>query len=73
MTRSHIELVRERDLLAEVSVTLIEDGSPDSGWGPYLSLEDAKRVERVRAALSAGDVSSASRDARVYRVTAEPV
>ena len=56
-------LVRGGKYVAEVMVESI----PDNGaWGPYLSLEDALKLERVRAALKAGDVKAALRDAKVY-------
>jgi hypothetical protein len=61
------KLVREGDFVAEVDVNLIE---ADSGWTPYLSLDDAYRLDDVREALRAGDVKRASQLAsRVYRLT----
>ena len=33
----------------------------DGGWTPYLSLDDAYRLDEVRDALRAGDVKLASR------------
>ena len=52
---------------AEVTVEIIE---AEGGWAPYLSLEDAYRLDDVRDALRAGDVERASRLAeRVYRLT----
>ncbi len=60
-------LVREGNLAAEVDVTLVE---ADGGWTPYLSIEDAYKLDDVRDALRAGDVKRASRLAsRVYRLT----
>ena len=61
------KLVREGDLVAEVNVNLIE---AEGGWTPYLSLDDAYKLDDVREALRAGDVQRASRLAsRVYRLT----
>ncbi len=66
-TRSVTKLVREGELAAEVTVTLVE---AESSWTPYLSLEDAYRLDDVREALREGDLSKASRLAdRVYRLT----
>jgi hypothetical protein len=48
-TRRQIKLVREGEYAAEVEVELIEEGE---GWGPYLSLEDVERLDRVRRALT---------------------
>jgi hypothetical protein len=65
--KSTKRLVREGELAAEVDVTLVE---AEGGWTPYLSLEDAYKLDDVRDALRAGDVKRASRLAsRVYRLT----
>lgn len=60
-------LVREGDLVAEVQVDLIDMAG---GWSPYLSLEDANKLDDVRDALRAGDVDRASMlSERLYRLT----
>lgn len=60
-------LVREGEFAAEVEVTLVEAAG---GWTPYLSLEDAYKLDDVRDALRVGDVRRASQLAdRVYRLT----
>jgi hypothetical protein len=41
MIRKSIELIHEGRYAAEVPVDLIED---DTGWSPYLSLEDASSM-----------------------------
>ena len=65
--KSSKRLVREGDLAAEVDVMLVE---ADGGWTPYLSIDDAYKLDDVRDALRAGDVKRASRIAsRVYRLT----
>jgi hypothetical protein len=65
--KSSTRLVREGNLAAEVDVTLVET---DGGWTPYLSIEDAYKLDDVRDALRAGDIKRASRLAsRVYRLT----
>jgi len=66
-TKSTKRLVREGDYVAEVEVNLLE---AEGGWTPYLSLDDAYKLDDVRDALRAGDVKRASRLAnRVYRLT----
>lgn len=66
-TRSTTRLVREGDLIAEVEVNLVE---AEGGWAPYLSLDDAYKLDDVRDALRSGDVKRASQLAtRVYRLT----
>lgn len=48
--------MREGELVAEVSVELVE---AEGGWAPYLSLEDAYKLDDVREALRAGDLERA--------------
>ena len=55
MKKSTVELVREGKYAVEVPVELIEE---EGGWSPYFSLEDAKKLEAVRAALRQGDVTT---------------
>jgi len=65
--KSTKRLVREGDFVAEVDVNLVE---AEGGWTPYLSLDDAYKLDDVRDALRAGDVKRASRLAnRDYRLT----
>lgn len=64
--RRHTKLVREGPYAAEVNVELIES---DDGWSPYLSLDDAYKLDDVREALRRGDVQAASRLARVFSLT----
>ena len=40
----------------------------DGGWSPYLSREDAGKLDAVRAALRNGDLKAASRLARVFEL-----
>lgn len=64
--RLHKKLVHEGPYVAEVEVELIDT---DEGWSPYLSLEDANKLDDVRMALRRGDLASAARLARVYSLT----
>jgi hypothetical protein len=65
--KSHsMKLVHEGQYIAEVDIDLIEE---DTGWSPYLSLEDAQKLDEVRQALRKGDIRSAGRLARVYTLT----
>jgi hypothetical protein len=66
MTRKTVELVHEGKYAAEVPVELIEE---EGGWSPYLSLEDAQKLETVRLALRRGDIAEASKHARVFELT----
>lgn len=65
--KSTKRLVREGAFVAEVDVTLVE---AKGGWTPYLSVEDAYKLDDVRDALRVGDIKRAARLAdRVYRLT----
>ena len=66
-TKATTRLVREGEFVAEVEIDLIE---AESGWAPYLSLDDAYRLDDVRAALQSNDLRRAARlAARIYRLT----
>ena len=67
MTRHRNKLVHEGNCVAEVDVELIE---MDDEWSPYLSLEEAGKLDDVREALRRGDVKQASRYGRVYSLMA---
>jgi hypothetical protein len=67
MTVKHYsKLVHEKDYVAEVDVELIYT---DEGWSPYLSVEDAYKLDDVREALRRGDVKAASKLAKVFTLT----
>ena len=66
-TKAARRLVREGEFVAEVDVDLIE---AEGGWTPYLSLDDAYKLDDVRDALRTGDLRRAAQLAtRVYRLT----
>ena len=64
--RKHTKLVHEGKYIAEVDIELID--TPE-GWSPYLTLEDAYKLDDVREALRKGDLDKASRLARLYTLT----
>jgi hypothetical protein len=64
--RHHTNLIHEGEYMAEVEVELIYT---DEGWSPYLSLDDAEKLDEVREALQKGDLTTASQRARVYSLT----
>ena len=66
MSRPAVEIVREGRYMAEVPVSLVETGT---GWSPYLSLDDAEKLDEVRLALRRGDLKAAARLGTVYEVT----
>lgn len=60
------KLVHEGQYVAEVPVELIVT---DEGWSPYLSLDDAYKLDQVRDALRQGDIKQASKLASVFTLT----
>jgi hypothetical protein len=65
-TRKQKKLVHEGNYVAEIDVEYIYT---DTGWSPYISLQDAYKMDDVRDALRKGDVVRAASLARVYTLT----
>lgn len=61
--RYHTKFVHEGPYVAEVEVERMDT---DEDWSPYLSLEDAYKLDEVREALRRGDLRSAAHHARVF-------
>ncbi len=57
------KLVHEGKYVAEVEVELLKT---ENEWSPYLSLDDAYKLDQVRDALRRGDIKEASQYGRVY-------
>jgi hypothetical protein len=66
MTQKITKFVREGKYAAEVPVELIED---ETGWSPYLSLDDVEKLDAVRDALEKGDLMTAAKFGRVFELT----
>jgi hypothetical protein len=62
-TRKKVKYVHEGEYVAEVDVNVI---TTDDAWSPYLSVQDAYKLDDVRDALRRSDIAAASRIARVY-------
>jgi hypothetical protein len=65
-TRKRTKIVHEGKYVAEVDVELLED---ETGWSPYLCLDDAYKLDDVREALRRGDIAAASCSSRVFSLT----
>ena len=63
---SRTKLIHEGHYAAEIEVELLET---DKGWSPYLSLEDAEKLDTVRQALQQGDLRLTSQLARIFELT----
>ena len=63
--RLKTKYVHEGKYVAEVEVSLIED---DAQWSPYLSVDDAYKLDDVRDALREGDLDAAALYGRIYEM-----
>ena len=64
--RTSVRLVREGRFAAEVAVDLVEESG---GWSPYLTSDDARKLDAVRKSLREGDLAAAARHGRVFELT----
>jgi hypothetical protein len=64
--KTHTKILRVGMYLAEVDIELIKTTDE---WSPYLSLQDAEKLDQVRAALLQDDLKTASQFARIYQLT----
>ena len=64
-TKRRVKHIYEGRYVAEVDVELLED---ETDWSPTLSLDDACKLDDVREALHRGDITAASRLARVFEL-----
>jgi hypothetical protein len=65
-TKRWTKFVHEGQYAAEVEIRWIES---DAGRPPYLSMEDALKLDDVREALRRGDLKRAGQLGRVYQLT----
>ena len=68
--RHRTKLVHEGQYIAEVDVELLET---ENEWSPYLSLEDAYKLDNVRESLRQGNIKAASQHGKVYTLTPVPM
>jgi hypothetical protein len=60
------KLLREGKYAAEIEIEIIDS---EEGWAPYISLEDALKLDQVRSALRSGDLATALRYGKVYELS----
>ena len=65
MSRTVKRYVHAGKYVAEIEVQSIPD---DDGWGPYFSIEDALKLQRIEPAMKAGDLKSAAKDAQIFEM-----
>ncbi len=65
-SRKHTKLVHEGKYIAQVDIEIID---ADEGWSPYISLEDAFKLDDIREALKAEDIETAKKLAKVFVIS----
>lgn len=65
MRRKKIKYVHEGAHVAEMEVEIVYE---EGGWSPYLSVEDAGRLDDVRDALRQGDLKAAACFGRIFEL-----
>jgi hypothetical protein len=63
--KKRTKLIQEGEFVAEVEVELLE---ADEGCSPYLSLEDAYKLDDVRESQRRGDLQAAASLGRIFRL-----
>jgi hypothetical protein len=64
--RRGTKFIHEGQYAAAVEVEWLES---ETGWSPYLSVQDAQKLDDVRDALRRGDFKTAGRLSQVYQLT----
>jgi len=62
-TRKHTKLIHEGKYVAEVEIEIIDS---EEGWSPYISLEDALKLDEIRDALRKNDLERAKKLGKIY-------
>ena len=65
VTRQMTKLIREGQYAPEVSVNVIDE---EGGWSPYLSVDEANKLDMIREALRSGDLTAAAKYGRVFEL-----
>jgi len=65
MIRQSRKLIHEGKFVAEVIVELLYS---DESWSPTMSLDDARKLDAVRIALRAGNLSEAAKYGAVFEL-----
>jgi len=63
--RKKKKYVHSGNYVAEVEVEMIYDDHP---WAPYLTVEDAKKLDFVKSSLQKENLADASKFGRIYEL-----
>jgi len=64
--RKHKKFIVEGKYVAEVEVEIIDSGE---GWSPYITLDDAMKLDNIRTALKNNDIDTAKQYAKIYSLS----
>ena len=64
--RKHKKFIIEGKYVAEVEIDIIDT---DEGWSPYISLDDALKLDSIRESLKQNDIDSAKKSAKVFTLS----
>ncbi len=64
--RKHKKFIVVGKYVAEVEINIIDS---DEGWSPYISLDDALKLDNIREALKKDDIKSAKKSAKVFTLS----
>lgn len=64
--RRQTKLIHEGDYVAEVGIVIDQSDGP---WAPYVSPDEAAKLDAVRLALRKNDIEAAAKYGKVYRVS----
>jgi hypothetical protein len=65
-TKPQTKIIRQGEYIAEIEITLTYT---EDDWSPYLSLEEAEKLDKLRLALQNNDLKTATQLARIYHLT----
>jgi hypothetical protein len=65
LLRKSTRLICEGRYAAQVDIECWYDES----WSPTMSIDDARKLERVRLALCRGDIAQAAKESQVFELT----
>ena len=63
--REKIKIIYEGEYIAKVKVKILED---ETGWSPYLTPEEAIKLDKVREALKSGNIKEASKYGEIFKL-----
>ena len=61
--RKHVKLVHEGKYVAEVEIEIIDS---ENAWSPYLSVDDALKLDTVRELLREKNIAEAKKLGKIY-------